>query len=172
MSGVDRGDRTVRMEHPRAGRGHKPVRLLLLCVLSCGCSTLTPDGARVSVYQAPLDALPPQHGMPTGCRLVQTKPAVSMTELDMEGQKDPFRLQRNEAATSGANVLLVLRRMILGRRDSECTAGLRITDCPPGFGAWFRVVVQSYACSPDALRTLSMLPPSPDQNIGRIDGPR
>jgi hypothetical protein len=148
------------------------VRLLLLGMLACGCSTLTPDGARVWVYQAPLDAPPAQRDMPTGCRLVQTKPAVSMTELDMEGQKDPFQLQRNEAASSGANVVLVLRRMIQGRRDSECTVGLRITDCPPSFGAWFRVVVQSYACTPDAVRTLSMLPPSQDQNIGRIDGPR
>jgi hypothetical protein len=34
-----------------------------------------------------------------------------MTELDMEGQKESFSRERNEAAAAGANALLVLKRM-------------------------------------------------------------
>jgi len=80
---------------------------------------------------------------------------MPMTELDMEGQKDPFRVQRNEAGAAGGNVLLVLSRMEISRHDSECPASSPITDCPPSFGAWFDVVIEAYSCTPDALRTLS-----------------
>jgi hypothetical protein len=138
---------------------------LLLAVLAGGCVTLTPEGARVSVYRAPLDGVPFQHRMPEGCRLLATNPPVPMTELDMEGQKDPFRVERNEAGTAGANALLVLSRMTMSRHDSECPASSPITDCPPSFGAWFRVVIESYACTPDALRRLSALPPRAAQSL-------
>ncbi len=86
-----------------------------------------------------------------------------MTELDMEGQKDPFRVERNEAGAAGANALLVLSRMTISRHDSECPGSSPITDCPPSFGAWFSVVIESYACTPDAVRRLSMpsRPPGP-----------
>jgi hypothetical protein len=100
---------------------------------------LTPEGARVSVYRAPLEGLPAQHSMPAGCRLLSTKPPVTMTELDMEGQKDPFRLERNETGATGGNALLVLSRMTTSRHDSERPGSSPITDCPrasgPGF-AW------------------------------------
>ena len=128
---------------------------LLLAVVACGCVTLTPEGARVSVYRAPLDGLPSQRRMPAECRLLATTPPVPMTELDMEGQRDPFRVQRNEAGAAGANALLVLSRMTISRQNSECPVASPITDCPPSFGAWFRVVLERYACTPDALRTLS-----------------
>jgi hypothetical protein len=58
----------------------------LLLVLTCGCETLTPQGARVSVYRASLDGLPAQRAMPAGCRLLSKQPPVTMTELDIEGQ--------------------------------------------------------------------------------------
>ena len=131
----------------------------LLAISACGCVTLTSDGAHVSVYRAPLDGPPSERSMPEGCRLVATKPSVSMTEIDMEGQKDPFRVERNEAGEAGANALLVLSRMTMSRRDPECPNASPITDCPPSVGAWFRVVIESYACTPDALRTLSTPPP-------------
>jgi hypothetical protein len=130
-------------------------RCFLLLVLTCGCETLTPQGARVSVYRASLDGLPAQRAMPAGCRLLSTQPAVTMTELDIEGQKDPFRTARNEAGAAGGNALLVLSRMIISRHDSECPGSSPITDCPPSFGAWFRVTLESYACAPDALDRLT-----------------
>jgi hypothetical protein len=127
----------------------------LLLVLTCGCETLTPQGARVSVYRASLDGLPAQRAMPAGCRLLSTQPAVTMTELDIEGQKDPFRTARNKAGAAGGNALLVLSRMIISRHDSECPGSSPITDCPPSFGAWFRVTLESYACASDALDRLA-----------------
>jgi hypothetical protein len=93
--------------------------------------------------------------MPEGCRLLARRSPVSMSELDIEGQKDPFRPARNETAAAGGNTLLVLSRITISRRDWECPASSAITDCPPGGGAWFRVVLESYACTPDALRHLS-----------------
>jgi hypothetical protein len=151
--------------------------LWLVCAFHFGCATLTPSGtpsgtpggAGVSVYQAPLDTFPAQRSMPGDCRLVATKPPATVTELDLEGQKDPFRQDRNDASAAGANALLVLKRMIVGRRDSECTVGLRITDCPPSFGAWYRVVIESYACPPEELNALSLRQTPSEQDLGRID---
>jgi hypothetical protein len=84
-----------------------------------------------------------------------------MPEVDLEGQKDPFRRERNAEGARGANALLVLSKMTMGRRDPECPTSSPITDCPFSLGAWFDVVLQSYACTPDALRTLSAPPKTP-----------
>jgi hypothetical protein len=113
-----------------------------------GCATLTPEGAGVAVYRAALNGTPSRHAMPPGCRLLATKPAVDMTELDIEGQKDPFRVQRNEAGVAGANALLVLSRMTSSRRDFECLGASPITDCPPSFGASYRLVFESIRALP------------------------
>jgi hypothetical protein len=127
----------------------------LLAVLTCGCVTLTPAGAQVGVYRAQLRDPPAERNMPEGCQLLARKPPVWMTELDMEGQKDPFRPARNETATAGGNAVLVLSRMTISRRDWQCPASSPITDCPPNVGGWFRVVIESYTCTADALRQLS-----------------
>src|SRR5204863_3757960 len=100
-----------------------------------------------------------------GCRLLATKPPVSMTELDIEGQKDPFRRERNEAGAAGGNALLVLSRMTVSRHDADCPTSSPITDCPPSSGAWFSVVLESYACTPDALSKLSTPPPKVPHTI-------
>jgi hypothetical protein len=105
--------------------------------------------------------------MPAGCRLVASKPSIDMTELDMEGQKDPFRVQRNDAGAAGANALLVLSKVSVSRRDSECPNASPITDCPPSFGAWYRVVFESYSCTPDALAKISTTQPTTGQRIAR-----
>jgi hypothetical protein len=129
--------------------------MVLIAGAMAGCVTLTPDGAGVAVYRAALDSPPSKRSMPDGCRLLAAKPPVDMTELDMEGQRDPFRAQRNDAGAAGANALLVLSRITVSRRDSECPTASRITDCPPSLGAWYRVVFESYACTPDALTRLA-----------------
>jgi hypothetical protein len=144
---------------------------LLPAIFACGCVSLTPEGARVSVYRAPLDGRPAQRSMPEGCRLLASAPPVPMTELDIEGQKDPFRVERNQAGAAGANALLVLSQMTISRHDSECPGSSPITDCPPSFGAWFRVVIESYTCSADALRKLSTPPPRPASRI-TVDTPQ
>jgi hypothetical protein len=128
--------------------------------LGCGCVTLTPGGARVSVYRAALDGSPRERRMPEGCRFLAAKPPVSMTELEMEGQNDPYCAARNEAANAEANVLLVLSKFTVPRHDFDCPASSPITDCPPSEGAWFRVVFESYVCTPEALRELDAPPDS------------
>ena len=139
-----------------------------LSLLVSGCVQLTPSGAHVAVYQAPLGAVRAKRSLPSGCALVAAKPRVTMPELDLEGQKDPFRAERNEAGAAGANALLILKRQVLGRRDAECPASSPITDCPPSFGAWYQVVVESYACTPEALAYLAALPPSTERDYSLI----
>ena len=131
----------------------------LVAALTCGCVTLTSEGAHVVVYRAPLDAPQALRSMPEGCRLLSSAPPESMTELDLEGQKEPFRARQNEAGARGGNALLVLTRMTMPRHDSDCPVASPITDCPPSFGAWYRVEVESYACPTDALDTLAKAQP-------------
>ena len=131
--------------------------LLLVLALS-GCVTLTPKGAGVSVYRTSLQSERDQRE-PRGCRRLSSSSPRFITELEMEGQKDPFRVERNEAGATGANVLLVLSRMTLGRRNFECPNASPITDCPGSFGAWYSVALETYSCSDAALRALS--PSSP-----------
>ena len=138
----------------------------LIAAILCGCVKLTPEGSRVSVYQARMNAAPADRSMPAGCTLIAAEPAKHMTELDLDGQKDPFRKARNEAGAAGANALLVLRRTLIGRRDPECAAAMRITDCAGSLGAWFDVTVESYTCPSDALANFSL--PSPIPDIGVI----
>jgi hypothetical protein len=141
------------MTMPRRS-AHRRCSALIAALLASGCVRLTPAGSRVGVYRAPLDGPPASRRMPSGCSLLAAKPAVAMPELDLEGQKDPFRGARNEAGAAGANALLVLSAMTISRHDGDCPASSPITDCPPGFGAWFRVVLESYACTPEAIRQL------------------
>jgi len=141
--------------------------VLLIVGVMFGCVTLTPRGAGVSVYRAPLDGPPSRRNMPGGCRLVASKPPIDMTELDIEGQNDPFRVQRNEAGAAGANALLVLSKVTVSRHDLECPTSSPITDCPPSFGAWYRVVFESYSCTPDALANISTTQPTTGQRIAR-----
>ena len=76
----------------------------------------------------------------------------------MEGQRDPYKAERASAAAAGANALLVLSKVI-APRNFDCPRALRITDCPGATGAWLQVVFESYACTADALKTLSTPPP-------------
>jgi hypothetical protein len=135
-------------------------RVLLLSLCVSGCVSLTPAGAHVSVYEAPLDGLAARRTMPDGCARLSASAPVSMPELDLEGQKNPFRVERNEAGAAGANALLVLKQMTRSREDFNCPTTSPITDCAPSFGAWYRVVVERYACTPHALSALAAIPPN------------
>jgi hypothetical protein len=128
--------------------------LVALTALTPACASLTAAGSKVAVYQTPLDGTGAQRSMPEGCRLLATKPPVMMPEIDLLGQKDPFRSERNEAGAAGGNALLVLSTQTVGRRSFECPASSPISDCGGDFGGWYRVQIESYACSPDALGRL------------------
>lgn len=132
------------------------MRLVRICalLLVVGCApTLTHDGAKVSVFEVPQTSAPDTK-MPDDCKLVASKPTVKLTEMEMYGVKDPYRLMRNEAGAAGANALLVRSHMIMARRDADCPAKSPITDCPGKSGAWYEVTFESYTCTSDALLQL------------------
>jgi hypothetical protein len=123
-------------------------------LLTLACATLTSHGARVEVFQAPLSETESPAAMPRGCRFLAAHPPVDMSEREMLGVKDPYRIQRDRAGQAGGNVLLVRSRIIVSRRDLDCPAAAPITDCPRSDGSWSRVVFEDYACSADALARL------------------
>ena len=127
--------------------------LLLLAFVAC-TPTLSKQGETVSVFEVPQTAAAGSK-MPDGCKLVATKAPVKLTEMEMYGVKDPYRLMRNEAGAAGANALVVRPHMIIARRDMDCPAKAPITDCPGQSGAWYEVAFESYSCSADALQTLA-----------------
>ncbi len=129
---------------------------LLVTGVAGACVSLTPAGAKVAVYRIAQDGSRVEHAMPEGCRLIAESAPVSITELEIEGQKDPYRIQRNEAGAAGANLLLVKSRVLVGRRNMDCPGSSPITDCPPDSGAWFRLIFASYTCAPDALRLVTV----------------
>jgi hypothetical protein len=133
----------------------RQLRWACLAILTSGCATFSPLAAQVSVYQQALDDSSSARRVPDRCRLVASKPKVTMTELEMVGSNQPFRRQREEAASSGANALVVRKRLIYSRRDFDCPVASPITDCPGTSGAWFDVVLESYACTPEALQELA-----------------
>jgi len=124
-------------------------------------SSFPPSSVTVAVFSAPLEGPPSGRAMPAGCRLIETTRPVDMTEVEMEGQRDPYRVERKNASAAGANALLVLSKIVVPRHDFDCPRGLRITDCPASSGARLQVVFESYACSDEALRTLSTPAPKP-----------
>jgi hypothetical protein len=117
--------------------------------------TLTPAGARVSIYKAPLDGPPALREMPDGCQRLSVESKDKMTEAAIEGQATPFAKQQNASAAAGGNVLLVLKKEIRGRRDPDCPASSSIRDCAGSSGAWYSLVFESYMCTPEAIQTLN-----------------
>jgi hypothetical protein len=125
--------------------------LLALLVIASSCATLTPEGARLSVYTASLDVPPARRELPDGCQRLLVLPTDRMSEREMEGQAHPFWRQRNAAGASGANVLLVLKKPAGARNDFECPNSSPITDCLGSSGAWFTVNFEGYRCTPEAI---------------------
>lgn len=128
--------------------------LVVLALLASGCLALTTAGARVQVFQASLDQPPAKRMMPDGCRKVSALGEDRFSESQIEGQSDPFRRQRNAAGDSGSNILLVLKQETSPRTNVDCPRAVPINSCPGVSGAWYRVVFESYDCTPDALKAL------------------
>ena len=129
--------------------------VFLFALLASSCMTLTPAGARVSIYNAPLDGPPALRAMPDDCRKLSESAKEWMTEADIAGQAGPFTKQLNASAAAGGNVLLVLKEQIRSRRDPDCPASSSIRDCAGSSGAWYNVVFESYMCTPEAIQTLN-----------------
>jgi hypothetical protein len=129
--------------------------LCLLALLGSACVSLTPEASTIAIFNAPLDGPATRRAMPEGCQRLTVSPKYWMSEQEMEGQAHPFAKQQNAAASGGGNVLLVLKQMVRPRLDFECPNAVPIRDCPGSSGAWFDVVIESYTCTPDAIRALN-----------------
>jgi hypothetical protein len=103
-----------------------------------------PDDTGVVVYQAP-SGPGGRVDMPAGCRLLSEGPRQTLSEADL-ATPDTFREERVRAAHGGANVLLLVEKLVAPRQDFDCAATQSITDCPQTLGAWYEVVARSYSC--------------------------
>jgi hypothetical protein len=107
------------------------------------------------VYESKTGSGSQPQPMPEGCQLVAKKAPVEMTEQEMFGQSEPYRVVRNDAGAGGANALLVRYRQTASRRNFECALADPITSCPGSSGARFEVVLESYRCDAEALGKLA-----------------
>ena len=132
----------------------RPAAVVFVLLMS-GCLALTPEGARVTVYKTPLDVSAASPVMPAGCRKISSLGEDRFSEMEIDGQADPFRRQRNTAGGTGGNILRVVTQQTSPRTSPECPKGVPIGDCPGYSGAWYKVVFENYECTPDALKLLS-----------------
>ena len=132
----------------------RTIGLALLGTVSFGCTSLTPEGASVRVYQTELKtpeaSAPP---LPGGC-----KPLAAWGPIDQQEQErntsDPYRAQRNTTAEKGGNVLLVKSARFLTLKRTECTES-DPRNCPDSAQNWYKVSFGAYACDAPALAVLS-----------------
>src|SRR5215831_622441 len=92
---------------------------LIFAALGVGCASVTPEGAKVKVYEADLKAPADARRLPGGCRMVGTSGPVDQMESERL-ESDPYRSQRNDTAAKGGNVLLVLSDMLRQLNKTDC----------------------------------------------------
>jgi hypothetical protein len=129
------------------------IGFLLLTVGLCGCASLTPDGARVKVYEADLAAPESSRALPGGCKWIATTAPADQMESERH-ISDPYRLERNDTAARGGNVLLVLSARFVTRYKTDCAGGDNSPDCQNRAQNWYKVAFASYACDPEAQQAL------------------
>src|SRR5207244_5980983 len=89
------------------------ITTVLLALVSAGCTSLTPQGAAVRVYEAEIAADgAPIPAMPSGCRRVGSGTTIQEQE-QARHVADPYRAERNAVASSGGNILLVTFRRVM-----------------------------------------------------------
>jgi hypothetical protein len=122
-----------------------------------GCTSLTPEGAKVEVYEADLATPADSRKLPDGCRRVASPLPVQEMEVDRLGD-DPYRLQRNETGAHGGNVLLVLSDKIRRLPRTDCAPSDNSYDCRSRSQNWYLVEFESYGCDAPALYALAQIP--------------
>jgi len=134
-----------------------------ICVaIACAaaaCTTITPEGAKVKVYETNAATPPEARRLPDGCRLVGTSPAIQQMEPDRLVE-DPYRVQRNATGAHGGNVLLVLSDRFRHLPRTDCSPSDNSYDCQSRSQNWYSVDFESYACDAPALQALSQIQPS------------
>lgn len=137
----------------------KTIGFALASVVTLACTSLTPPGREVKVYQAdvktPETPAPP---LPQGCKLVATAGPIDQQEQERQID-DPYRIQRNQTAAAGGNVLLVKSSRIVALKRTEC-AESDPRNCPDSSQTWYKVSFGSYACDGAALAALAESKPA------------
>jgi hypothetical protein len=125
--------------------------LVTASILAAACASSArpaPGASAIAVYEHRPET-PGRLEMPAGCRLLGEGAPTTVSETDL-ATPDTFRVERDRAARSGANVLVLVEQLISPRSDFDCAAAQPITDCPNTLGGWYRVVPRSYACDASA----------------------
>jgi hypothetical protein len=133
----------------------------LLCAAGLACASLTPRGAEVRVFESDV-ATPetPAPALPEGCKILTRWGPIDQQE-QARHIYDPYRAERNEAATKGGNVLLVKSSRIMTLRKTECPPGDNSQACADTAQNWYKVSFESYACDAAGLQVLAELKPKP-----------
>jgi len=130
------------------------IALVLLTTGAAACSSLTPEGARVKVYEASLSTPESARSLPEGCKLLSTTAPIDQMESERH-VSDPYRAQRNDTADRGGNTLLVLSDRFVTRYKTDCASSDTSPDCQSRAQNWYKVSFASYACTPEAESTLA-----------------
>lgn len=141
------------------------IGLAVLGLWSVACTSLTPQGAGVKVFQADVkseDA--PTPPLPQGCRLVGGSGPLDQQESERRAA-DPYRSQRDATAKGGGNVLLVKSYRFMTLKGTEC-AESQAKDCAADSAQnWYRVSFGYYACDASAQAVLAELRPDPKSGL-------
>jgi hypothetical protein len=147
----------------------RTIGILFLGVVGAACVSLTPGGAKVRVYQADVESAeavaPP---LPDGCRLLGTSGPIEQQYEALE-QSDPYRVQRNETAALGGNVLYLSSYLFRRLLKTDCPIGAAAASgCENNSQNWYRVSFRSYACDAPALAELAESPEPISPSVFRI----
>lgn len=156
---LGRGDRIPPTRLAKGVTMRHTIVFLFLTVGLCGCASLTPDGARVKVYEADLAAPESSRALPRGCKLISTTAPADQMESERH-ISDPYRLERNDTAGRGGNVLLVLSTRFVTRYKTDCAGGDNSPDCQNRAQNWYKVAFASYVCDPEAQQALDQAAPA------------
>lgn len=127
-----------------------------LAFAAAACASITPEGARVRVYEADLATPAEARRLPDGCRLLATTAPVDQMESERHVD-DPYRVQRNATGAQGGNVLLVLSSRFVTRYKTDCAPSDTSADCQNRAQNWYKVGFESYACDAPAAAALAKL---------------
>lgn len=132
-----------------------------IAILAAACATTrsTPEGAKVRVYEANLKTPAAARRLPDGCRVVATSGPVNQMESERQ-LPDPYASQRNDTASRGGNVLLVLSDLYRSLPKTDCAPSDTSPDCQSRSQNWYLVSFESYACDEPSLQALASLQPS------------
>jgi hypothetical protein len=136
----------------------KSIGIALLAAVAVSCVSLTPGGAKVRVYQADVDSPEaPAPPLPDGCRLLGSSGPIEELQEALE-KSDPYRVQRNETAALGGNVLYLRSYLFQRLMKTDCPVGDTSPGCMSNAQNWYRVTFQSYACDTGAIAELAESP--------------